>query len=35
VTAPVGYTAAASLAAEEQLVKGGYRLAALLKAIWP
>jgi hypothetical protein len=35
VTAPAGYTAAASLTAEEQIVKGGYRLAALLSAIWP
>jgi hypothetical protein len=35
VTAPGLYTTAGSLAAENQIIKGGYHLAALLKAIWP
>jgi hypothetical protein len=35
VTAPVLYTNASSLTAENQIIKGGYRLAALLKTIWP
>jgi hypothetical protein len=35
VTAPTLYTNASSLTAENQIVKSGYRLAALLKAIWP
>jgi len=34
-TAPEAYTTLATMAAERQLVRGGYRLAEVLKAIWP
>lgn len=35
VTAPERYRTASSLTAENQIIKSGYRLAALLQAIWP
>ncbi|MGV7208675.1 S1/P1 nuclease [Oxalobacteraceae bacterium A2-2] len=35
LTVPDDYPVPSSAAAKEQLIKGGYRLAALLQAIWP
>jgi hypothetical protein len=35
VTTPELYTKVESITAENQIIKGGYRLAALLKTIWP
>ncbi|HYD80075.1 MAG TPA: S1/P1 nuclease [Paucimonas sp.] len=35
ITAAADYKTANAIVAENQIVKGGYRLAALLKAIWP
>jgi hypothetical protein len=35
ITVPEDYAQSSSALAEKQIVKGGYRFAALLKAIWP
>ena len=35
LTVPDNYPVPSSALAREQLIKGGYHLAALLKAIWP
>jgi hypothetical protein len=35
LTVPENYPVPSSALAREQLIKGGYHLAALLRAIWP
>ncbi len=35
ITVPADYMEANSVVAENQIIKGGYRFAALLKSIWP